>query len=254
VLAQTALLATLALRTMPPALPRFGEGVTRALALLGGGAALLITLRMVLLTIAVVLFLRHPPLPGIEASAWSPTTRLSFATRLRAFDFLGGMPHFALGTQLASAWAAGGSRDRALAEAARDAFEEAADAEPWVSDYSIQYARMLRETGAPLSAREQVLERALAWQPRDPLLYLALAAHRIHAGDVEGAVAVASDRWLPWCLHPPRVGAREHADLLALARLGERHAAAVETCVVFLRSRGREPSDATELIGRFTAR
>lgn len=255
-LAQIAIMAVVAfgVSPLPLPLPQAARLVAIPAAAFGCLAACLVVVRIAILAVAMVVFLRHPMLPGLATDAAPPARAFALASSLRSFEFLGGMPDFVVGRQLAAAWAEGGRADGRLAEAAREAFGRAARMEPWIGDYSIQFARLQRETSVPLAERERVLDRALEWQPRDPLLYLALAVHRLRAGDERGAVAVAAERWLPWCRHGTRIGGAAHADLLALASLEGRHVETVESCVRFLRSRGYEPNDPSEVIARFTAR
>lgn len=251
-LAQFALMAGVALRAAPR-LPSLAGAAAPLLCAAGLLATGVLAVRLLLLAIAAAALMRQPVLPGLDSPALAPAQQLAVATSLRPFAFLGGVPDFAIGRVLARSWAEDGRRSRPLAEQARDAFGAAAEAEPWVTDYAVQYARMQRETGATLAERERTLQRTMLWQPRDPLLYLALAVHRLQEGDRDGAIAVASRRWLPWCAHEPRPGAREHADLLALAGLDDAPAVRreVSTCVEALRARGHEPGDGAEVLARF---
>jgi O-antigen ligase len=209
------------------------------------------TVQAGLVAVEAVVLRSQSPAPGVAPPRLSVGTVASVASRLRGLPY--GNPAFQEGRILADLWEASGRSDETLVVAALAAFSDARQRSPHVTEYAIQYARLLRETGRPLAERRTVLETQLARRPKDARLWLALAVHTLQAGRVDDAVAVARQRWLPWCAHGlARV--QETRDLVALALEGEGEMAPLQACLRRTEARGIPRTTLAELRVRFPAR
>ncbi|HSG87763.1 MAG TPA: O-antigen ligase family protein [Pseudomonadales bacterium] len=225
-----------------------GAGARRAVALAAAllGLALLWSLsRLVLVSLGTVVMGSAAPVPWLGTVQLEPERQFQLAGRLRGLapGWSGG--HYiqaSLGAQTLRAQVAeAGAANPSLLAFTETAFERAQAANPWVSEYVIQHARMLREIGDDdLGRRLALLEGAQARNPRDVRVRQARVFHAQQAGRPELARALARE-WLPDCTSSGYRNFHGTRALLAMVRelwAGSELPAEVEACELALEAMG----------------
>jgi hypothetical protein len=180
------------------------------------------------------------PFPGFAPIQFSAATQFAVADRLATWA-----PGFS-GAPYAQAYAATvllpqapAEQRGALVEFGIDAYERAIELNPYLVDYYVQYARLLREgEAAPLEDRVTILRAGLARDPLAPQVWLALARELAGAGQGGRLQAMLQDEWLVTCpyasLRAPQLAAETFRMIPASAQPSEAYLA----CEAVLRRRG----------------
>ena len=209
--------------------------------------ALWLLSRLLIYSTGMVVMGAAAPLPWTKPLQILPADQFRLADRLRSVAPEWSGAHYIQAESAAAllriADETGSARNAGLIEFAANAYREAIGINPYLAEYSIQFARMLRETGTgDLDARLEILSAAQEKDRVEVRLWLARAFHLLEGGRPDEARAVIA-QWLPLCAHSGRRNWRDTRALLGLMdQIGPgAYAAQLQDCWVRVEALGPPP-------------